>query len=258
MTTTILEKALVTGAWPWTHHYTVELETTGPLYGGMSASKEAYEKMPWATRSEELRKAAAKLTEETVEMEEGPVSLTVFRRVPGTGALALSANQIRSMLQETAAAVYQGKTGYFSLRAGLRRNLLFQPTLLELRQRTWEAFAATVGSGSPDPMDAWGPATEPDGVGYFPRTIRKPPFERSIEANPEYVNPPVLISFDTYVLQEGTGRTLTKAVLRALFDYAGSFIGAGAHRGLDGLGTFQVTRFELVGEQKSGLPPLAR
>ena len=89
------------------------------------------------------------------------------------------------------------------------------------------------GNKMPNTWREWLKMAEPDGIMDLPRTIRKPPFERSIVQRPEFVRGPIEIAFTLAVSRRGQGAIITEQVLQSLLGYAGSFIGLGSHRGID-------------------------
>lgn len=237
----------------------VDLTLTIPgdamLYGGVAAAKELREKQPWKERREELRGAAAAVTAATVDgvlpppgtvadaSDEGPL-YTVFRRHPDTGQLCLSANQLRTCLAEAARANYSVSDSML-LQKGIRFNVWFEPTLLPL----WRG-------GEPV-----APVMEPDGIAYMPRPINKPPFPRSIIAQPEFVNGPLLVRLTAFFMETKTasGKAISDpGVFTHLLTYAGGVVGLGSHRGLDANGRFIATLGTWTPLKASGPPALAR
>lgn len=196
--------------------YRVTLKMTSALAGGVSS---AMAERPWPQylKDQEEREHTA---EETAEEAEALVMRVGFRRV--NGKLALSANQIRSMLQECTRALKQGQKGAMVCQQALRTNLWVEPTRIVLDK------------------------SEPDGVVKLPRTIRRPPFERSVVNEVEYVDPPVVLEFGLKVINEGRGTVLTEDWLKKLFEHGQLFVGLGAHRGLEEFGRFKLARFEKV------------
>ena len=217
-----------------THTYHVTLEVQTVLCGGLDPNSEEQGKRPWPERIEALRQIAAEMREETAP--EDTSLITVFRR--WEAALALSAGQIRSLLQEAAQALYTGQAGYFSLRFALRRNMVITPTLLPLSRDGARL-------------------TEPDGILDMPRPIRKPPFERSIIQRPEYLRPPIQIQFALSVAEIAAGGTLQEQVLRYMLEYAGQYIGLGAHRGQD-FGRFILVDWRSEEHKSAATPPRLR
>lgn len=197
--------------------YRVVLETTSDMAGGVSA---AMADRPWPQylKEEEERQRTA---EETAEETEAVVTRVGFRRV--NGSLALSANQIRSMLQECTRALLQGKGSKVLLhQQALRTNLWVEPTRILLNKEV------------------------PDGVATLPRTIRRPPFERSVVNQVEYVNPPITLEFTLKVVETGRGAVLTSEWLKTLFEHGQLFVGLGAHRGLEEFGRYELKVFEEI------------
>ncbi len=224
----------------------VEIPAGGVLCGGMSSSARARSEMPYPTRITELQSIAQQVSEETLPDLESP-GLTVFRRHPESGALCISANQIRTMLQEAAKAVYEGKAEYYRLRSALRRNLRIEPTLIPILR--------------PSSEGEWEPVVKPDGVLELPRLVRRPPYERSVLQQPEFVRGPIRLQFTLHAMRIGAGEVLTDEVLRFLLEYAGQFVKLGAHRGLEDTwhgepGRFTVTAWEHRQIGSPSAPPL--
>lgn len=196
------------------------------LLGGMPGDQEANEKRPYKERREELIAAAAGLTELTVPNE--PI-LTVFRRHPDTGALCLSAGQIRSAIAEVAKANWTVGEA-MALQRGARGNFAVEPTLIPILR-----------DGKP--------LTEPDGIGDKRRPINKPPHERSVIIYPERVSGPLTLAFECYIVRTASvgGKAISDpGVLHYLFEYMGGLIGLGSHRGIDDNGHFIVLRCEIT------------
>lgn len=203
------------------------------LCAGMNASAEARSQMPWRERYEELRQLALQEGEETLPQpgDELEATLwTVFRRRPEDGAICMSANQVRSLLQAAARALYTREEGQRTLANALREHMAVWPTRIPILR-----------DGKP--------IKEPDGVLELPRPIKRPPFERSVIQQPEYVRGPVTLEFLLELARVGKGQVLTEEVLRQLLRYGGRYIGLGSHRGLDDTvagkpGVFQVVQWE--------------
>lgn len=190
----------------------VALGMAGRMYGGMNASREVLANRPWKERNEDLRKIAQEVNAEALpDDEEAGPQQTVYRRTKD-GELAISAGQIRTFLQEVAADALAGRPNYFVLRRALRRQLFIEPTLIIL-ERGGKAVQ------------------EPDGIDYIPRPIRRPPFERSVVHEPEYVDK-ATVRFNMYIGRFGSGMSITDEVLAFLFAHGGQYVGLGAHRGL--------------------------
>lgn len=204
------------------------------LCAGMSESAGVRAAMPYRERLEEMRRLAAAVSEATLPAGDGheEALATVFRRRPRDGALCIAANQVRTMLQETARALYEGDPGYYTLRTALRRNLRVEPTIIPIRRPT--------GNGR------WQVVTEPDGILELPRQVRKPPYERSVLQRPEYVRGPLQLRLLLVAKRVGAGEALSDDVLLYLLEYAGPFVGLGAHRGLEDTPVGEPGRFEIV------------
>ena len=221
-----------------TDRYDVILHVVGRLYGGMPARRETLEKMPWRERNEQLQAQAAAASEETLPGEEQAAELvTVFRR--HNGALAISANQLRTFMQEVAADWMGADSEYYVLRRALRRNLLVVPTLIPVERRE---------PGGYSPVD------EPDSIDYIPRPIRRAPFERSILQQPEYVAD-VYLRFSLLVGRWGSGVTLGEEVLRYLLEVGMTYVGLGAQRGLQEVGRGWIVSWTRVTIGEPVRPP---
>lgn len=205
------------------------------ICGGLAADAETRSKMPWKLRDEELRRLAESTSSTGDEDDESPgPMITKFRR-RADGELCASANQVRTLMQEAARALYGADPGYFVLRRVLRSNIRYEPTLIPILRRDH-------------------PLYEPDGVLELARPIRKPPFERSIIQRPEYVKGPLDVHFTVVIARVGTAAVLTGEVLKVLLTYGGAYLGLGSHRGVDDVitgrpGKYVVQRFEPIPTQ---------
>lgn len=219
-------------------YYRLDMETTSRICGGVSA---VMADRPWPRyikEEEERQKVAAATAEATEPLKLQPgteepaeaVEMRVGFRRNAFGVLCLSANQVRSMLAEATRARMTGETGVMRQLQALRTNLWVEPMLLRLQRPGVSSVNAEV--------------KEPDGVVALPRTIRRPPFERSVVNVVEYLEPPVLVACVLQVSDVGRGKTLSSGQLEGLLEHASHFVGLGAHRGLQEFGRFRVVKFE--------------
>lgn len=219
----------VTDAW----EVNVKIPGGACICGGLPSDGETRAKIPWSTRDAELRHIAQENTQVGTEDDaEPPAQTTRFRRslIEGQEAVCLTGNMVRTMLQEAGRGIYSDDPGWFTLRRALRYNLRIEPTNFPLLRKGQ-------------------PLLEPDGIMDLPRTIRRPPYERSVVQRPEFVRGPIEIHFTLAASRVGQGAIVTGEVLKALLEYSGSFLGLGSHRGIDSTpagrpGVFEVVYFE--------------
>jgi len=211
-----------------THRYEVTLRLTS-IAGGLPADPATLLAMPIPDKLEPEEVAQLGTAALLPGPEEAGKATKVFRR--SNGHIAVSANQLRTMLSESARALYTGTPGIFTLQKALYSNARIEPGLIELDR------------------------SAPDAHYVQGRTIRRPPFERSVVNDAEVVTGDIAIAFELLVCALGYGTMLREEVLRTLFEYAGEQIGLGADRKL-AFGRFKVERFELAEERAVKLPTL--
>lgn len=215
------------------------------LCGGLSESALVRAARPWRERREEMRRLAVAVSAATLPAQDGKEGdeplITVFRRDPRDGALCIAGNQVRTMLQETARALFEGDPGYRRLQYGLHRNLRVEPTIIPLWRQGEDG--------------RWRKVTKPDGILELPRQVRKPPYERSVVQRPEYVRGPLQLRMLLVAKRVGAGESLTDEVLLYLMEYAGVYVKLGAHRGLEDTPAGEPGRFEIESWQHHRLEP---